>query len=129
MTAARLAGRVAGGSTAPGFSFLDRWDGPCRAGGLRERVDAVPCGGDRMGPRPGRLDFQAAAPPAAHEPGSGVQDPVTGRSVLGSALARSPSRASSFSQASWIWAVIEAVSHAALILKACEGKCPSPQSL
>src|SRR5207245_292972 len=43
------------------------------SGGLRERVDALPRGGDRIGPWPGRLDFQAAAPPAADQPG-GVQD-------------------------------------------------------
>jgi hypothetical protein len=38
------------------------------------------------------------------------------RSVFGSAFARSPSKARSFSQASRIWAVIAAVSHAWLIL-------------
>jgi hypothetical protein len=38
----------------------------------------------------------------------------TRRSVFGSALARSPSRASSFSQASRICPVFEAVSHAPL---------------
>ena len=47
------------------------------------------------------------------------------RSVFGSALARSPSRASSFSQASRMQAVIEAVSQAALILKSWEGKWPA----
>src|SRR6266568_4104069 len=50
------------------------------------------------------------------------------RSVFGSALARSPSRASSFSQASRMQAVIEAVSQAALILKSWEGKWPRPVS-
>src|SRR5437660_2677970 len=49
--------------------------------------------------------------------------------VLGSALARSPSRASCASQASRVAAIRDAVSHAELISKSCEGKCPMPQSL
>src|SRR3974390_283220 len=76
MTTARLSGRMAGGSTGPGSASLLagmawRW-----SGGLRQRVDTLPRGGDRIGPRPGRLDFQAAAPPAADQPGGGVQYPV-----------------------------------------------------
>src|ERR1019366_7009459 len=94
-----------------GFSFLDREDDFCWSGSLRERVDTLPRGRDLISPRPGRLDLQAAAPPAAYQ---------TGRSVWGSALARSPSRASSLSQASRICPVIEAVSHAALIPKSKE---------
>jgi hypothetical protein len=41
---------------------------------LRERVDALPGGGDCRGPGPGCLDFQAAPPAAAYQPGRGVQD-------------------------------------------------------
>ena len=39
-------------------------------------VDPLPRGRDRLGPWPGRLDFQAAAPAAADQPGGGVKDPV-----------------------------------------------------
>ena len=59
-----------------GFSFLDRWDGLRWSGGLRERVDALPRGRDRIGPRPGRLDFQAPFPSASDQPAGGVQHPV-----------------------------------------------------
>src|SRR5260370_28610473 len=55
-----------------GFSFLDRSDGLRWSGGLRERVDPLPRGRDRFSPRPGRLDFQASFPPAAHQAGRGV---------------------------------------------------------
>jgi hypothetical protein len=79
MTEARLAGRAAEGSTGPGFSFLDRWDGWCWSGGLRERVDALPGGGDRVRPGPGSLDFQVAAPSAADQAGGGMQDAVAQR--------------------------------------------------
>ena len=47
--------------------------------------------------------------------GGGVQDPVTPGQFLGSALARSPSRASSLSQASRMAAIMDAASHAALM--------------
>ena len=80
---ARLPGRVPGFPQAPGFSFLDRRDGSRWSGGLRERVDALPRGRDRLGPRPGRLDFQAPFPPAADQPGGGVQHPVAQRLGLG----------------------------------------------
>src|ERR1022692_5220535 len=83
MTVARLAGRVAGGSTGPwvllpGSLGRLRW-----SGSLRERVDTLPRGGDRPGPRPGGLDFQAPFPSAVYQPGGGVQDPVAERSGLG----------------------------------------------
>ena len=57
--------------------------GSCWSGGLRERVDALPGGRDRLGPRPGGLDFQAAPPAAADQPGGGVQDAVAQRLGLG----------------------------------------------
>ena len=66
-----------------GFSFLDRRDGLRWSGCLRERVDALPRGGDRIGPRPGRLDFQAPFPPAADQPGRGVKHPVAQRLGFG----------------------------------------------
>ena len=66
-----------------GFSFLDRKDDFYWSGGLRERVDPLPGGRDRLRPRPGRLDFQAAAAPAADQPGRGVQYPVAQRLGLG----------------------------------------------
>ena len=69
----------------------------------------LPRGGDRVGPGPGRLDFQAAPPPAVHQPSGGAQDPVA--QCLGSAVTKLPSRASSLSQA-------------ALTLKSKDGKCP-----
>jgi hypothetical protein len=50
---------------------------------LRERVDALPRGGDRLGPRSGGPDFQAAAPSAADQPGRGVEHPVAQRLGLG----------------------------------------------
>jgi hypothetical protein len=40
-------------------------------------------GHDRIGSRPGRLGFQAAAPSAAGQPGHGMQYPVTQRLGLG----------------------------------------------
>src|SRR6185437_2472644 len=62
MTVARLAGRVAGVPRAPGLlpwvaGMTSGW-----SGGLRERVDPLPRGGDGLRPWPGGLDLQAAAP-------------------------------------------------------------------
>ena len=76
MTTARLPGRVAGVPQAPVFSFLLAGTGSCWSGCLRERADAPPRGGDRLGPRPGGLYFQAPSASAADQPGRGVQDPV-----------------------------------------------------
>src|ERR1035441_5171472 len=56
-----------------GLSFLGRRDGLRCSGGLRERVDALPRGGDRLGPRPGRLNFEAPFPAAADQAGRGVK--------------------------------------------------------
>src|SRR6266581_2163772 len=68
------------------------------SGGLRQGGDAVPGGHDVSGPGPAGLDVEAALAGAAGQLGGGVQDAVA--QVLGSALARVPSRASSLSQAS-----------------------------
>ena len=76
MTVAWLSGQVAGGSTVPGSPSLLAGTVSCCSGGLRQRVDPLPRGRDRLGPWPGRLDFQAAAPAAADQPGGGVQDLV-----------------------------------------------------
>jgi hypothetical protein len=59
-------------------------DGSRWSGCLRERFDALPRGRDRLGPRPGRLDFQAPFPPAADQAGRGVKHPVAQRPGLGS---------------------------------------------
>jgi hypothetical protein len=50
---------------------------------LRERADALPRGGDRLGPWPAGLDFQAAPPAAVPEAGSGVKYSVPQRLRLG----------------------------------------------
>src|ERR1700689_1136266 len=76
MTMARLAGRVAGGSTGPWFLSC-RWDrdrGWLR--GLREGPDPVSRGDDRAGPGPGAGDLEEPAAAAADEAGSGVEDAV-----------------------------------------------------
>jgi hypothetical protein len=55
-------------------------------------MDALPGGRDRLGPRPGCLDLRRCRrPPRTSRAAACIR-----RSVLGSALARSPSRASSF---------------------------------
>ena len=56
------------GSTDPRVLFLGRRDCLSWSWGLRECVYPLPRDGDRLGPRPGRLDFQVAAPAAAHLP-------------------------------------------------------------
>ena len=66
-----------------GFSFLDRRDGSAWSGCLRERVDALPRGRDRVSPWPGRLDFQAPFPSASDQPAGGVQHAVAQRLGLG----------------------------------------------
>ena len=76
MTVARLRPGRRGFHRPRGLSFLDRRDGSSWSGGLRERVDTLPRGRDRIGPRPGRLDFQAPFPPAADQPAGRVQHPV-----------------------------------------------------
>jgi hypothetical protein len=95
MTVLRLAGQVAGVPRAPRFSFLGRRDGSGLVRGLagaRRHAATLPRSGDGLRPWPGGLDLQAAPPSAAGQPSGGVQHP--GRSVLGSALAKSPCRAS-----------------------------------
>src|SRR5579859_8138156 len=79
MTAVRLPGRVAGGSTGPGWSFPARWAGSCWSGGARDGVDAVPGGDDLVGPGPGGGDFEGPAPAAADQAGGRVQDAVAQR--------------------------------------------------
>jgi hypothetical protein len=75
---------------------------------VRHRLDALPGGDDLAGPGPGGGDLEGPAAPAADEAGGGVQEAVAQCLRLGSALARSPSRAMSFSQASRMQAVIAA---------------------
>src|SRR5580692_10688094 len=79
MTVARLSGRVAGGSTAPGVSFLLGGTGLRCSGGVRDGLDALPGGDDFLCPGPGGGDFQGSAASAADEPGAGVQDAVAQR--------------------------------------------------
>lgn len=93
MTAARLARRVPGVPQVPrGFSFLDPRDDSCWSDGLRWRVDALPRGGDCVGPCPGcRLGLQAVVPSVRCGLG-GPRRAVPGCcSFLGLALASSPS--------------------------------------
>src|SRR6266567_9505398 len=76
MTVARLAGRVRGfhgPRGCPSWVAGTAWGW---SGGLRERVDALPRGRDRVGPWPAGLDFQAAPSPAADQAGRGMQHPV-----------------------------------------------------
>src|SRR6266700_6198189 len=68
-------GRVAGFHRPRGSPSWIAGTASCWSGGLRERVDALPRGRDRLGPWPGRLDFQAAPPAAADQAGRGVQHP------------------------------------------------------
>ena len=78
-------GRMAGGPTGPWlspFSLVAGTDS-CWSGSLREHVDALPRGADRLGPGPAGLDFQAPCPAAAHQPGRGVQYQVAQRLGLG----------------------------------------------
>jgi hypothetical protein len=111
---ARLPGRVAGVPHAAGFPFLDRSGWFALVKGFRERVDALQRGRDRLGSRLGGLDFQA---PVSVRRGSGGRRRTTPeRSVLGSALARSPPyRARSLNQARRVCPVVAAVSRAALV--------------
>src|SRR6266516_506982 len=83
MTVARLAGRLAGVPRSPKCPFLPGGTGSGWSGGVRDGLDAVPCGGDRLGPGPTDGDFQGSAAPAVHEAGSGVQDAVAQRLRLG----------------------------------------------
>src|ERR1039458_3494679 len=118
MTVARLPGRMAGGSTGPGGSpswiakTIFAGQGACGSASIRCHAAVISSAHGQVAwifrrrRRPPRTRRAAAC--------------STGRSVLGSALARSPSRASSLSQASRICPVIEAVSHAALIPKSKE---------
>ena len=76
-------GRAAGVPRGPGSPSWVAVTGPRLVRGLRERVDALPRGGDRLGPRPGGLDFQASPPSAAGQPGGSVQQPVAQRPGLG----------------------------------------------
>src|SRR5450755_928528 len=118
MTVARLPGRMAGGSTGPGGSpswivrTIFAGQGACGSASIRCHAAVISSAHGQVAwifrrrRRPPRTRRAAAC--------------STGRSVLGSALARSPSRVSSLSQASRICPVIEAVSHAALIPKSKE---------
>jgi hypothetical protein len=73
MTVARLADRAAG-VHGPWVSFLARWGGFGWSGGLRDGLEALPGGGDRLCPGPGGGDFQGSAASAADEAGGGAQD-------------------------------------------------------
>ncbi len=50
--------------------------GSCWSGWVRDGLDALPGGGDRLCPGPGGGDFQGSAASAADEAGGGVQDAV-----------------------------------------------------
>jgi hypothetical protein len=67
MTAARLSGRAAGGSTGPGVPFLLAWTGFGWSDGMLYRVDALPGGDDVVGPGPGGGDLEGSAASAADE--------------------------------------------------------------
>lgn len=77
MTTTRLAGRADRGLQGSrgllpcSLGRVFHW-----SGGLRDRLDPLPRGGDRLGPWPGSGDFQVPAPPAAYQAGGGVQAPV-----------------------------------------------------
>jgi hypothetical protein len=81
-------GGPAGGPSAGGFHRPRGlpWvagTGPCWSAGVGQRADTLPGPRDRLGPRPVRGDLPAAAAPAAHEAGGGVQDAVAQRLGLG----------------------------------------------
>src|SRR5215813_5335705 len=76
MAWARLAGRVAGGSTGP-RGLAVRWDGYWWwSGCLWEVVDAGPGAGDVGCPGPGSGDLQVALSSAVGQSGGGVEDAV-----------------------------------------------------
>ena len=77
MTAARLSGRVAGGSTGPGVPFLLAGTGFSWSD--RVRGYALPGGGDLFGPGPGRSDLEGPAASAADQAGGCVQEAVAQR--------------------------------------------------
>ena len=72
---ARLAGRVAGGSTGPGVSLFGGTGGVW-SGWVREVVDACPGAGDVGCPGPGSGDFQVALLSAVGQSGGGVEEAV-----------------------------------------------------
>jgi hypothetical protein len=115
MTVARLASRAARVPRGPEVILPGSQDGLRLVRDLRKGVDALPGSGDRLGPWPGGLDFQAAPPAAAGQPGGGVQQP--GAQRLGLGAGQVAVQVSSFSHTSRICPVIAAVSQAALIAK------------
>src|ERR1700693_6025575 len=73
MTVARLSGRLAGGSTGPGVPSLLARTVSSWSDGVRDDLDALPGGGDRLRPGPRRGNFDGSAASAADEAGGGVQ--------------------------------------------------------
>jgi hypothetical protein len=108
-TAARLSGRVSGGSTDPGFL-------PARSAGFRlvragtGWPDALPGGGDPVGPELGRGDLEDSAASAADQTGGGMQEAVVQHLRLCSREVTV--KAMNFSQASRMQAIIAASSQA-----------------
>ena len=99
------------GFHGPGSPSLLAGTVSCSSGRLRERVEC--CHAAVIASAQGQVAWIfAAPPPAAHQRGR-RQDPVT-QLILGSAVAKSPSRASSLSQASRDRGDQAAVSQAAL---------------
>ena len=92
MTVAWLADRAAGLSRAPGFPTLLAGTGSRWSEGVRGGLDALPGGGDRLCPGPGGGDFRVLRRPPRTRRAAARK--TRERKVFGSAVARSPSRAS-----------------------------------
>ena len=113
MTVARLAGRVPGVPQTRGLLWSQ---GQVRAGQLVSGSAQIRCQARAIASAHGQFAaiFQRLRRPPRTSRAAACR--TRQRSILGSALARSPSRASSLSQASRICAIIAAVSHAWLNL-------------
>src|SRR5258706_14331432 len=76
MSVARLAGRVAGGSTGPVVSFLPCGWYSCWSAGLGQGGDPCPGGYQRVGPGPCGGDFEVPAAATADQARGSVGQPV-----------------------------------------------------
>src|SRR6516164_7360409 len=63
----------------PGVPFFLAGTGFSWSDGVRYRLDALPCGGDLVGPGPGRGDLEGPAASAADQAGGCVQEAVAQR--------------------------------------------------
>ena len=126
MTGFRLAGRCRGVPQAPDGCPQVAGTGSRGSAGVGEGGDPLPGPGDRLGLMASSRRSSSVCG-GRRGPG-GRRRSGRGRSVLGSALARSPSRAISFSEQSRICAVIATVIQAWPLSNSCDGKRLIPVS-